>query len=161
MTRPGDLLLHPAALAAVVVLLANDHILKGQFGNAITGKLSDVAGVFLLPLVMLGCLEVAMWMSRHPGWVSGPRRVLGAVLLTGVGFAAVKAIGPVGDAYGVTIGVLRGGRDPIEVIRDLTDLLVLPVLAGSWLLASRRQMDGAPSPQAPTLGPAAEVASSA
>lgn len=157
MSRPGDLLLHPLALAAVVVLLVNDHVLKGLYGNAVTGKLSDLAGVFLLPLVLLGCVEVALRAGGRPDWASGPRRILGAVLLTGFGFAAVKAIGPVGDAYGFAIGMLRGGRPPIEVIRDLTDLVVLPVLAGSWLLASRRTRSRA----APRRFPAAQVASTA
>ncbi len=58
MNRPGDLLLNPWALVSVAVILINDHVLKGAFGNTMTGKLSDVAGVFLLPLLLLSVLEV-------------------------------------------------------------------------------------------------------
>lgn len=148
MTRPGDLLLHPLALVAVVVLVVNDHLLKGMYGNWVTGKLSDVAGVFLLPLVLLGGLEVILWLARRPRWVSGARRVLAATLVTGVGFAAVKVFVPVGDAYGLAIGVLRGFRGPIEVIPDLTDLLVLPVLFGSWLVCRGRSAAAPHTPRA-------------
>lgn len=41
-----NLLLWPPFLAAVVLLAVNDHLLKPAFGNAVTGKLSDVAGLF-------------------------------------------------------------------------------------------------------------------
>ncbi len=60
MNRPGDLLLNPWALVSVAVILINDHVLKGgAFGNTMTGKLSDVAGVFLLPpLLLISVLEV-------------------------------------------------------------------------------------------------------
>ena len=33
----------------LVVLILNDHLLKGMYGNSLTGKLSDFAGVLILP----------------------------------------------------------------------------------------------------------------
>ena len=44
--RRLDALMRPAFLAALVVLILNDTLLKPLFHNALTGKLSDVAGVF-------------------------------------------------------------------------------------------------------------------
>lgn len=45
-----NLLVHPVFLLGLVVLILNDHILKQQYHNAITGKLSDFAGLFIFPL---------------------------------------------------------------------------------------------------------------
>ena len=50
-TASRALLTSPAFLVAVGVLAVNDWALKPTFDNWITGKLSDVAGVFALPLL--------------------------------------------------------------------------------------------------------------
>ena len=41
--RPS--LTHPALLLTTAVLLLNDHVWKAAYGSALTGKLSDVAGL--------------------------------------------------------------------------------------------------------------------
>ncbi|MBX3291063.1 MAG: hypothetical protein KF855_17270 [Acidobacteria bacterium] len=43
------LLLSPLFLAGLFLLILNDLVLKAQFGNFITGKLSDFAGLFIFP----------------------------------------------------------------------------------------------------------------
>lgn len=50
---------HPVALAAVAVLAANDHLLKGSglLPGALTGKLSDVAGLFFFPLLLSAAIR--------------------------------------------------------------------------------------------------------
>jgi hypothetical protein len=48
--RSLTLLGSPPFLVAVVLLLANDFVLKQQFHNSVTGKLSDVAGLFAFAL---------------------------------------------------------------------------------------------------------------
>ena len=147
--RPGDLLLRAPALIAVALVVVNDQILKERYGNWLTGKLSDIAGVFVLPLVIVSALELARWsLGRHP-WASSRPEVALAIATTAIGFASVKLVGPVGDTYANAIGWIRAvvassarrewqPTGPIEVIRDWTDLLVLPVLIGSWLLAHNR-----------------------
>ena len=42
---PGDLLLHPVALLALVLVIFNDRVLKVRYPSEFTGKLSDVAGL--------------------------------------------------------------------------------------------------------------------
>ena len=44
---PAGALLHPLAIAALGLLVVNDHWWKDQFGSIWTGKLSDVAGLIL------------------------------------------------------------------------------------------------------------------
>lgn len=43
-------LLNPVFLIGLLVLALNDHLFKFAYGNWLTGKLSDVAGVLILPL---------------------------------------------------------------------------------------------------------------
>lgn len=138
MNRPGDLLLQPWALMSVAVVLINDHVLKATFGNMLTGKISDIAGVFLFPILLLSVLEVV----RRD--LLGGAAVTWAVAVTGIGFTAVKLIQPAGDTYEYTIGALRyvargftGDFAPILVYRDASDLWVLPILIGSYVVISR------------------------
>ncbi len=139
---PGALLIQPASVLAVALLVLNDHVLKDLWGNTTTGKLSDIAGVFLFPLLILSIVRLLD--PFRPGIGQGPLAAASAAALTGAGFAAVKLLGPVGDSYATTVGAVRwlallgtGGLRPIEVVRDPTDLLVLPVLIASYVLASK------------------------
>ncbi|MFF1941858.1 hypothetical protein ACFVWF_07065 [Rhodococcus qingshengii] len=148
MNRPGDLLLSPWALVSVSVILVNDHVLKGAFGNTMTGKLSDVAGVFLFPLLLLSVLEV---LRRK---LAGRAAIAWSIAVTGIGFAAVKTVSPIGDAYEWVIGFFRwtaggfrGDLLPIVVFRDPSDLWVLPILFASYLVVTHnrtRAPQGAP-----------------
>ena len=65
-------LLHPAFLIGLGLLIANDWLFKPMFHNALTGKLSDVAGIFafayfwcatgaLSPVAVVG----SQWGSRR------------------------------------------------------------------------------------------------
>lgn len=148
MNRPGDLLLSPWALVSVAVILVNDHVLKGAFGNTMTGKLSDVAGVFLFPLLLLSVLAV---LRRK---LAGRAAIAWSIAVTGIGFAAVKTVSPIGDAYEWVIGFFRwtaggfrGELLPIVVFRDPSDLWVLPILFASYLVVTHnrtRAPQGAP-----------------
>src|SRR5689334_13938559 len=52
-------LVHPLPLGAAALLFLNDHALKGAslLPGWLTGKLSDVTGLFVLPLVLMACLR--------------------------------------------------------------------------------------------------------
>lgn len=130
---PAEELLHPYPLLAVVVLVVNDRLLKGGgvLPGWLTGKLSDVAGLFFFPLLLTALARLAAWplLRRRPPLT---RRLLaGAIVLTAVGFAAVKLIPSVGYAFAAVSAWLepldRFAR--VVVVQDPTDLMVLPVLA--------------------------------
>lgn len=140
---PGELLVHPLSLAALAALLVNDHLLKELWGNSLTGKLSDIAGVALFPLLLLTVARLGLD-HRWPEALRRPEAVMIAIAVTAAGFASVKLLGPVGDAYASTIGALRwvarlgtAGYQPIDVVRDPTDVLVLPILTVSYYVARR------------------------
>jgi hypothetical protein len=110
MTRNRlESLASPVLIAAVAVLVVNDWVLKPAFHNALTGKLSDVAGVAAFAL---------FWAALFP------RHRLHAFVATAVGFALWKspASQPAIDAWnGMGWGTI--GR-----VVDWTDLLALAVL---------------------------------
>lgn len=161
--RPGDLLLSWWVVAAVVVLLVNDHVLKAWIGGTATGKLSDVAGVFVLPLLTLALVEALRSVLRRR-WRSTRRDVLAHITVVGVGFALVKTVPVVRDAYEYMVGLLRalatGSLDsvtPILVYLDATDLLVLPVMVGTYVVAMRARpvqtVEPATAPPADSIAP--------
>ncbi len=142
-TRPGDGLLHPVPLAAIGLLLVNDHLLKAAWPGPLTGKLSDVAGLILFPLVLVASWEFARTGLGRPVTVGLGASVV-AVVTTGVVFAFVK-LDPIGaDLYRVGLGiaqwpfaaaiaVLTAQPIPqlgqtVSFVADTSDLVALPAL---------------------------------
>lgn len=107
--RPSDVLLSPLLLASVALLAVNDWILKPAFHNALTGKLSDVAGVAALALFLR-----AVW----------PARPTFACLLAAAAFTWWKS--PASQA--VMDGFNGLGWWTVARVVDWTDLVALLVL---------------------------------
>ena len=108
-------LAHPLAIAALVLLALNDHVLKQAWPGFVTGKLSDVAGLVVAPLVL--AVPLAVLGVRRPDVV--------AVLSTGAGFVAVKTT-EAGAALASDTWTAVAGTS--YVLRDPGDLLALPAL---------------------------------
>jgi hypothetical protein len=51
---------HPITILSIGVLLLNDHILKTLSPNAVTGKLSDFAGLFFFPFLLTTFLSLPL-----------------------------------------------------------------------------------------------------
>jgi Na+-transporting NADH:ubiquinone oxidoreductase subunit NqrB len=119
----------PLPLAAVGVLALNDHVLKRSFPGLVTGKLSDVAGCFVLPLFVSAVLAVVTTWPRA-------RRLAVGALVTAVFFAAIK-VSP-GAARAVAAALALAWRPVIggtaTLLADPTDLVALPCawLAYAW-----------------------------
>lgn len=147
---PGEFLLRPSPIAAIALLVLNDRLFKHRWPGWLTGKLSDLAGVFLLPLVLLTLLEVGRrFLGRQPWTITTDALAFGLLGL-GVAFASVKLWEPAADAFRIANGWLRwpmevaaelmtGGSPEgprrIALTRDPTDLVVLPVLGLTYLVA--------------------------
>lgn len=117
-------------LGAAAVLFVNDHALKGAglLPGWLTGKLSDVAGLFVFPIFMVACLR---WASAVIGREMGRDRALawGAAGLTGALFAGVKLWPEMNGWVGAVLGPMS--MDPWDLVA-----LAALVPAGWWM--SRR-----------------------
>lgn len=140
----GDGLLHPVPLLAIGVLVVNDHVLKAAWGNDLTGKLSDVAGLLFFPLLLQGLIEV---IGHRGGELRPSRRLLvGCAVATAAVFSAIQVIEPAADAYRFGLGALQwpfralaslasgGGLPPVRPVSltpDPTDLWTVPAVIGA------------------------------
>lgn len=111
--RRTDILLSPGFLLGLLVLLANDFFFKYQFHNAFTGKLSDIAGLFIFPLFIGAVLR------SQSRWI-----------FVGVAVFFIYWKSPLSNGLLELMSYTTGlyfGR-----VVDYTDLLCLPVLVLSY-----------------------------
>ncbi len=139
-TRPAVALLHPLWVGALIVLVVNDHALKGTglLPAAVTGKLSDVAGLVVAPMLLATVLRTA-----------GRRALIACHGLVGAVFAAIQLWDPAANAWA---GLMSAVGFPWQIAPDPTDLLALPALAASWhILVPVASSGGARRPAVRTL----------
>ena len=155
---PGDLLLHPSVFFAALLLLFNDFILKRFWAGQVSGKLSDLAICFLLPLILVALWEWGAWFflrlqrlflllkSPRQGeedpqrylWRPASRGIHGlAVFLAGFYFAALQIWPWWGRFHQAWVGAVLGGR-AIHLTPDITDLWALWMLPVAWSFLGRR-----------------------
>jgi hypothetical protein len=137
---PGDLLVRPVAVVALMTLIVNDHIIKHHSPGLLSGKLSDIAGLVFLPLLIISVYEVAGAAVRRP-WRLGERGVVAVAVFVAIGFAAAKLSTAVAATYGDMLGWLRwpliGHWSPVAIFRDPTDVLCTPAAIVAWIESRR------------------------
>ena len=121
MKRNLRLLTSPCFLLGLSLLLANDFLFKPFFHNWLTGKLSDFAGLFILPLFLA---------------TFAPRQRRSIYWLTAIAFAFWKSLysQPLIDWWNA-LTLFR-----IERTVDLTDLMALVVLLPSYFYFQSHQL---------------------
>ena len=121
-----------APLAAMLLLALNDAFLKHTFHNGLTGKLSDFAGCFALPLFISAVLAPfgapAKWRASL-GAAATAVLFAGVKLSAGAGELLCRWLSPVARALGVH-GALR-------IVADPTDLVALAMIPLALLYAQR------------------------
>ena len=108
MRSRRGLLISAPFVVSVLVLAINDHVLKTAWPGFVTGKLSDVAGVVMVALLvtaLTGRATIGFW-------------------ATAIGLAALKTV----PVVGVLAAPVLGG--PTRT--DPTDLIALVVLVPLW-----------------------------
>jgi hypothetical protein len=137
---PGDLLLRPVAVVAVLLLIVNDHVLKHRWPGLLSGKLSDIAGLMFLPLLIISVCEVARAAVRRP-WRMGESWVVAVAVTVAIGFAATKLSPAVGATYGDILGWIRwplvGHWRQVAITQDPTDVLCTPGVIVAWIESRR------------------------
>jgi hypothetical protein len=124
--------LHPVALAAVILLVVNDWLLKPRFHDALTGKLSDIAGLAFAPVLLSAMIGLVLHGLARLGVRVDPslsrRRLIACCAATAIGFALVKLSPEVAGIVARLIG------HHASFYPDLTDLFALPcVLVSYWI----------------------------
>jgi hypothetical protein len=114
-------------VAAMVLLVFNDHVLKGAgiLPGWLTGKLSDFAGLYFAPLLLA---ELWMLARPHPEPRVLVRRVAWTALGFGLLFTAIKTSAAFSERYDAVLSLL--GRRVHNTV-DPTDLMALPMLGVS------------------------------
>jgi hypothetical protein len=131
-------LAHPVFWCALATLLINDHLLKGAgiLPGAVTGKLSDVAGMIVAPV--LGCALLGARSARARAGV------FAAVALAFSLFEVSPAAARGWDAMLGALGI------PSRSWADPGDLIALAVLPIAWWIAGRSST-GARAASGPSL----------
>ncbi len=149
---PGALLLHPVALAAIAVLVLNDHVLKGTAPAWLTGKLSDCAGLIFFPLLLHAIWQyLRLLCRREPGRSLAPLAVCCAA--TVIVFSLVQlwipAMEAVQLAWGAAQWPLVAARaaisgaptppvSPVMLTADPSDILTTPAALISLVIGAQR-----------------------
>ena len=105
---------HPLFVASLLLLLVNDWALKSMFHNAVTGKLSDLAGLFALPYLLsvfvphrakwmhlLAALLFCWWKSPLAQGVIDAANTLGLPMVRTVDYTDLVALVAVVASYRV------------------------------------------------------------
>lgn len=155
----AEAMLSPVILGAAVVLVVNDHVLKHRWPGAVTGKLSDVAGLIVLPVLLVALLEGARLVLGMQDPTGTERDLAITAALSAAGFSAVKTstwlaavysdlLGwlqwPFRTSYALVSGGEAPGHTPVTVLADPWDLIALPAIGvgvAEALRAARRQRE--------------------
>lgn len=113
--------MHPLPLSAALVLVVNDHALKGAglLPGWLTGKLSDFAGMFFFPVLL-----AALARRRASVRAADALACVGAA----AGFAAVKLWPPANAMWCAVLG---------PTVLDAGDLIALASTALAWIWLRR------------------------
>lgn len=135
--------MHPLALAALALWIINDHYLKRFHAGMLSGKLSDVACLIVVPLLAVAAVELVRGTSNRATWfacITGTGLVM--VTINVFDSAAFLYRWGIGTAHWPLRVVLNGelvSIHPARLTMDPTDLLALPaLLVPAWLLAKLR-----------------------
>jgi len=97
------LLVHPLTVASLLLLAFNDHVFKQRWPGVVTGKLSDVAGVWLVGALLIAALGSVRW----------------GAALTALGFAALKTSLWVAAGWdGLELHMVGGAAGPVAAVLD-------------------------------------------
>ena len=109
--QPWRALGHPAWIAAVAVLLVNDHVFKPwALAETVTGKVSDFAGLFIFPVLLASLIGARTRTSLH-----------GCAVATALVFAAINVFPSIAIAFDAIASVAM----PFVTTTDPTDLVAL------------------------------------
>jgi hypothetical protein len=123
---------HPLTIAAVILLLVNDHWLRWHHPSWLTGKLGDFTWLMFAPFIAAAVLA---WLI--PGRIRNHEQVVGLVSfgLIGLWFGLAKTVPLVHELTTSAWESIIGWEGSLRM--DASDLLTLPALLIGWWLWQR------------------------
>ncbi|MEO1271890.1 MAG: hypothetical protein AAFX99_27665 [Myxococcota bacterium] len=138
---PGRYLLHPYVLAAIVLIIVNDAVLKPHYPGLLSGKLSDVGLCFLLPVFLTSAVEWASWgwaTLRRETWSPSGWVVHAASCGVTVGYFSALQLWPAFVEFHLAmLRTLVPGQNFV-VTMDPWDLVTLPMTGLAWVFLQRQ-----------------------
>lgn len=124
----------PLPLLALVLLVVNDTVLKPKLHSELTGKLSDIAVCFLMPLFVSELLGLAL--AMRPSLRLGLGATITATLYTllEVWPPFTRFVLELLSGIGPWLGIER----PFRMTSDVTDLYCLALIPLAVLYGNRR-----------------------
>lgn len=122
--EPWRALRHPLWWTALAILIANDHVLKGSglLPGAVTGKLSDVAGLVVAPALLATIVGARRWGSLVACHVAPVIALAALKLVPGLAALVVDGAASLGETWAIV-------ADPTDVLAAPAALLAFRVLA--------------------------------
>ncbi len=131
-TRRAPEFFSAVPLLAVAILATNDHFLKAAFHNTLTGKLSDFAGCFFLPLYVSAMLAfVTRWSLERRMWI-GAATTLSIFVPVSVSRPAADFVCRLVELIAIPLGI-----GPQRIASDPTDLIAVPMICLAFLYSKK------------------------
>lgn len=127
MTKNFPYLTHPIIISALFLTAINDHYLKDQFHNFLTGKISDFSGLFYFPLLLYGLSEFIKSPQQVHNTLS-IKKVISLIFITDFLFIVAKFT----DMRLVLIQFFN-----LKIVEDYSDLTALSVNVLTFAFAKK------------------------
>ena len=123
---------HPVVISSLILTFLNDHYLKYQYSNFVTGKISDFTGIFYFPLFIYALAVFFKARQAHPAKIS-KMGLLMSILITDILFVFFKY-----TALRIWLtDFFNNYIFKIQIVPDITDLSALSMNLFTYWFASQ------------------------
>ena len=126
---------HPLVLISILVLLLNDHVFKASMPSALTGKLSDLAGLFFFPFLVGTILQSQVKLFLPARRLPARQALEASFFLSAAFFIGIKTFPSFNGFVADWLSTLF--HLPVHIALDPTDLLAFIVFIPAWMLWAR------------------------
>lgn len=126
---------HPLSICSIGLLVVNDHWLKLDYPSYVTGKLSDFAGLFFFPFLLVAFLALILSRTKTNSHAIG----VISFLVTAIWFSLVKTTDAANAMTTDFVSALLGWR--VQIALDPSDAIALISLLPAWRLWKHAAQD--------------------